>query len=252
MDHLVTSSCILSTKHLLAQPLISCDCPFPQNAKIFVKALQSMMLKAVLPVWTHPQLLARQSEPCEPYNICTNSGNCSCPSVLLPSCKLGFVSPGGDDKSEKSIEFLKADDGLSYFSLDFLPPYSNTDLIRCQTSYCGNCSCLEMIFHTSSRNCFLFDSVIYSQKFNDTNSGYVSYIKFLKPAKSDYKQVPVDDTGISYASSICAAPLYRQFWKAGRYDDGHGSQISVKKGKDIRPKLLPRGNIMTSVFRGVL
>ncbi|XP_050887759.1 uncharacterized protein LOC127092912 [Lathyrus oleraceus] len=130
MDHLVTSSCILSTKHLLAQPLISCDCPFPQNAKIFVKALQSMMLKAVLPVWTHPQLLARQSEPCEPYNICTNSGNCSCPSVLLPSCKLGFVSPGGDDKSEKSIEFLKADDGLSYFSLDFLPPYSNTDLIR--------------------------------------------------------------------------------------------------------------------------
>lgn len=39
---------------------------------------------------------------------------------------------------------------------------------------------------------------------------------------------PIDDTGISYASSICAAPLSRQFWKAGSYDDGHGSQTSVK------------------------
>lgn len=38
---------------------------------------------------------------------------------------------------------------------------------------------------------------------------------------------PIDDTGISYASSICAAPLSRQFWKAGSYDDGHGSQITA-------------------------
>jgi hypothetical protein len=39
---------------------------------------------------------------------------------------------------------------------------------------------------------------------------------------------PVDDTGISYASSICPAPLSRQFWKAGNYDDGVGSQITVQ------------------------
>ncbi|XP_022131797.1 E3 ubiquitin-protein ligase UPL2-like isoform X2 [Momordica charantia] len=59
MDHLVTSPFILSsfTKHLLAQPLTSGDVPFPRDAETFVKVLQSMVLKAVLPVWTHPQFI---------------------------------------------------------------------------------------------------------------------------------------------------------------------------------------------------
>ncbi|KAE8669140.1 hypothetical protein F3Y22_tig00112254pilonHSYRG00083 [Hibiscus syriacus] len=57
MAHLVASSFILSpfTKHLLVQPLGSGDVPFPRDAETFVKVLQSMVLKAVLPVWTHPQ-----------------------------------------------------------------------------------------------------------------------------------------------------------------------------------------------------
>ncbi|KAA8538199.1 hypothetical protein F0562_027807 [Nyssa sinensis] len=57
MDHLVTSSFILSpfTKHLLTQPLINGDIAFPRDAETFVKVLQSMVLKTVLPVWTHPQ-----------------------------------------------------------------------------------------------------------------------------------------------------------------------------------------------------
>ncbi|KAF7830039.1 E3 ubiquitin-protein ligase UPL1-like [Senna tora] len=59
MDHLVTSSFILSsfTKHMLAQPLTNGDTPFPRDAETFVKVLQSMVLKAVLPVWTHPQFV---------------------------------------------------------------------------------------------------------------------------------------------------------------------------------------------------
>ncbi|XP_044510273.1 E3 ubiquitin-protein ligase UPL2-like isoform X2 [Mangifera indica] len=57
LDHMVTSSFILSpfTRHLLSQPLINGDIPFPRDAETFVKVLQSMVLKAVLPVWTHPQ-----------------------------------------------------------------------------------------------------------------------------------------------------------------------------------------------------
>ncbi|XP_022867148.1 E3 ubiquitin-protein ligase UPL2-like isoform X1 [Olea europaea var. sylvestris] len=57
MDHLVTSSFILSpfTKHLLTQPLVSGGAPFPRDAETFVKILHSMVLKALLPVWTHPQ-----------------------------------------------------------------------------------------------------------------------------------------------------------------------------------------------------
>lgn len=59
MDHLVTSSYILSpfTKHLLVQPVSNSNIPFPQDAETFVKVLQSMVLKAVLPVWTHPQFV---------------------------------------------------------------------------------------------------------------------------------------------------------------------------------------------------
>ncbi|XP_042046787.1 E3 ubiquitin-protein ligase UPL2-like [Salvia splendens] len=57
LDHLVTSSYILSpfNKHLLTQPLVPGDIPFPRDAESFVKVLQSMVLKAVLPVWTHPR-----------------------------------------------------------------------------------------------------------------------------------------------------------------------------------------------------
>ncbi|XP_019415467.1 PREDICTED: protein MICRORCHIDIA 6-like [Lupinus angustifolius] len=43
---------------------------------------------------------------------------------------------------------------------------------------------------------------------------------------------PVDDTDISYASSISAAPVCRQFWKAGNYDDGLGSKVTVQNAKN--------------------
>ncbi|GAB2292986.1 hypothetical protein Dimus_027209 [Dionaea muscipula] len=59
MDHLVTSSYILSpfTKHLLVQPIPNGHILFPRDAETFVKALQSIVLKAVLSVWTHPQFV---------------------------------------------------------------------------------------------------------------------------------------------------------------------------------------------------
>ncbi|KAK7350632.1 hypothetical protein VNO77_09463 [Canavalia gladiata] len=43
---------------------------------------------------------------------------------------------------------------------------------------------------------------------------------------------PIDDTGISYASTIGAAPLCRQFWKAGNYDDGFDSKVTVQNAKN--------------------
>lgn len=57
MDHLVTSSFIFSppTKHLLTQPVMNGNVPLPQDAETFIKRLQSKVLKAVLPIWTHSQ-----------------------------------------------------------------------------------------------------------------------------------------------------------------------------------------------------
>lgn len=46
-------------------------------------------------------------------------------------------------------------------------------------------------------------------------------------------QSPVDDTGISSSSSICPAPLCRQFWKAGNYEDGLGSKATLQNGKNF-------------------
>ena len=39
--------------------------------------------------------------------------------------------------------------------------------------------------------------------------------------------LPVDNTGLSYLSPICAALLCRKFWKAGNYDNGLVSKVRV-------------------------
>ncbi|XP_047182792.1 G-type lectin S-receptor-like serine/threonine-protein kinase SD2-5 [Vigna umbellata] len=123
---------------------------------------------------TIPEDSCGTPEPCDAYSICTGNKRCSCPSII-PSCKPGFDSPCGGD-SGKSIQLVKADDGLHYFALQFLQPFSKTDLAGCQTSCRGNCSCLAMFFQRSSGNCFLLDSVGSFQK-SDSDPGYVSYIK---------------------------------------------------------------------------
>lgn len=44
----------------------------------------------------------------------------------------------------------------------------------------------------------------------------------------DQGQSPVDDTGLSSTSPMCQAPISRQFWKAGNYDDGLGSKVTLQ------------------------
>ncbi|KAF7830295.1 G-type lectin S-receptor-like serine/threonine-protein kinase SD2-5 [Senna tora] len=124
-----------------------------------------------------PQDSCSTPEPCDAYYICSGDNKCRCPSVLSshPNCKPGVVSTcnGG---SKNSVELVKADDGLNYFALGFLPPSSKTDLNGCKTSCLGNCSCLAMFFHSSSGNCFLLEDIGSFQN-SDTDSGFVSYIK---------------------------------------------------------------------------
>lgn len=44
----------------------------------------------------------------------------------------------------------------------------------------------------------------------------------------DQGQSPVDDTGLCSTSPICQAPICRQFWKAGNYDDDLGSKVTLQ------------------------
>ncbi|KAG6478121.1 E3 ubiquitin-protein ligase UPL1-like [Zingiber officinale] len=57
LNHLATSSFILSssTKQLLEQPITNGTILFPPDAEAFVRLLQSKVLKAILPIWTHHQ-----------------------------------------------------------------------------------------------------------------------------------------------------------------------------------------------------
>ncbi|MED6108223.1 hypothetical protein PIB30_021517 [Stylosanthes scabra] len=101
---------------------------------------------------------------------------CSCLSVLSsrPSCKPSFASPCN---SKAAIELVKAEDGLNYFELGFIQPFSRTDLIGgCKNSCSENCLCLAMFFQESSRNCFLLDRI---RSFEKTNKDFdfLSYIK---------------------------------------------------------------------------
>ncbi|XP_057434465.1 G-type lectin S-receptor-like serine/threonine-protein kinase SD2-5 [Lotus japonicus] len=124
-----------------------------------------------------PQDPCDTPEPCDPYSICSGSGKnrCGCPSVV-PNCKPGFVSTCGGGVKENSVQLMKGDDGLGYFALDFIQPFSRTDLAGCQSACHGNCACLAMFFHKSSGKCFLLDSIGSFQK-PDEDPGYVSYIK---------------------------------------------------------------------------
>lgn len=44
----------------------------------------------------------------------------------------------------------------------------------------------------------------------------------------DQVQLPMDDTSLSSKSPICQAPICRQFWKAGKYDDGLRSKVTFQ------------------------
>lgn len=57
----------------------------------------------------------------------------------------------------------------------------------------------------------------------------------------DQEQSPVDDANLCSTSSICAAPLVRQFWKAGAYNDDLVPKSRAKLGSSylhIHPKFL--------------
>lgn len=49
----------------------------------------------------------------------------------------------------------------------------------------------------------------------------------------EHGKSPLDDSGISFASTICPAPLCRQFWKAGNYDDGLNSKTTLQSMQSI-------------------
>ncbi|CAI9755772.1 unnamed protein product [Fraxinus pennsylvanica] len=128
---------------------------------------------------------------CDPYYVCYPGNRCQCPSAL-PSCKFG-ARPTCNN-SQDSVELLSPGDGLSYFALGFVQPFSKTDLQGCKDSCLRNCSCGAMFFDSDSGNCFLFDQ-IGSMQGSLNRAGYASYIKISSNGgnseDSDKKRFPI-------------------------------------------------------------
>ncbi|KAL3844042.1 hypothetical protein ACJIZ3_001445 [Penstemon smallii] len=123
-----------------------------------------------------PQDQCSSPSSCDPYYICYPGNKCQCPSTL-PSCK-SLTSPSCDNSTGNSVELVSGGDGLNYFALGFVQPFSRTTLDGCKNSCLGNCSCGAMFFEGSSGKCFLFNE-IGSMEGSSNGDGYVSYFKIL-------------------------------------------------------------------------
>ncbi|KAK6119631.1 hypothetical protein DH2020_046654 [Rehmannia glutinosa] len=129
---------------------------------------------------------------CDPYTVCYPGNQCQCPPAL-PFCKSAIFT--SCDNSTGSMELVRGGDGLSYFALGFLKPFSKTNLDGCKASCLGNCSCGAMFFDSSSGNCFMFNE-IGSMEGSINGANYTSYIKITttnggKGGGNDNKRLPV-------------------------------------------------------------
>ncbi|KAK6140708.1 hypothetical protein DH2020_025547 [Rehmannia glutinosa] len=110
---------------------------------------------------------------CDPYTVCYPGNQCQCPPAL-PFCKSAIFT--SCDNSTGSMKLVRGGDGLSYFALGFVKPFSKTNLDGCKASCLGNCSCGAMFFDSSSGNCFMFNE-IGSMEGAINGANYTSYIK---------------------------------------------------------------------------
>ncbi|KAK6118357.1 hypothetical protein DH2020_047928 [Rehmannia glutinosa] len=120
-----------------------------------------------------PQDQCSRPAACDPYYVCYPGNKCQCPSGL-PSCK-SMAIPSCENSTD-SVDLVSGGDGLSYFALRFVRPFSKTTLDGCKASCLGNCSCGALFFEGSSGNCFLFNE-IGSMEGSVGGAGYTSYVK---------------------------------------------------------------------------
>ncbi|GFZ03900.1 histidine kinase-, DNA gyrase B-, and HSP90-like ATPase family protein [Actinidia rufa] len=79
------------------------------------------------------------------------------------------------------------------------------------------------------------------QESEENRSLNCSSTRQSNPSILDQQLSPIDDTSLSSASPICSAPVCRQFWKAGNYDEGLASKSTLQNGSSylhIHPKFL--------------
>lgn len=66
------------------------------------------------------------------------------------------------------------------------------------------------------------------QEFDENRSPNAWSTGHSSSSMLDQAHSPVDDIGLSSSSPICQAPICRQFWKAGNYDGGLSSKVTLQ------------------------
>lgn len=70
-----------------------------------------------------------------------------------------------------------------------------------------------------------------SQGFDENRSPNVWSAGQSSSSILDQVPSPADDSGLTSPSPLCPAPVCRQFWKAGNYNDGVPSNVTVQSSK---------------------
>ncbi|XP_057969633.1 G-type lectin S-receptor-like serine/threonine-protein kinase SD2-5 isoform X1 [Malania oleifera] len=119
-------------------------------------------------------------ESCQPYEVCSFENRCQCPSPLFSNfmCKPPRLNSSTCNSSE--VDFLFVGEELNYFALDFVSPFSKTDLNGCKEACQRNCSCVVLFFESSLGSCYLFDQIGSLQRADQGAAGFTSYVKVLK------------------------------------------------------------------------
>ncbi|KAL6536207.1 G-type lectin S-receptor-like serine/threonine-protein kinase SD2-5 [Orobanche gracilis] len=120
-----------------------------------------------------PQDQCSRPAACDPYYVCYPGNQCQCPSGF-PSCRSVVIPTCGN--STDSTKLVSGGDGLSYYAIKFVRPFSKTTLDGCKAFCLRNCSCGAMFFEVTSGKCFLFNE-IGSMVGSVNAAGYSSYIK---------------------------------------------------------------------------
>ncbi|KAL5729620.1 non-specific serine/threonine protein kinase [Ranunculus cassubicifolius] len=131
-----------------------------------------------------PQDSCSTPESCDSYNICYNDNRCRCPSVLSShsNCKPENLSHCTSNKTSNSVDLVSLGERFDYFALEFVPPFSKSDLTGCKDACLRNCSCLVFFFESSSGNCYLLEEIGSLRQLNQKSNKYVTYVKLSKEA----------------------------------------------------------------------
>ncbi|GAB4830032.1 hypothetical protein Ancab_019676 [Ancistrocladus abbreviatus] len=100
----------------------------------------------------------------------------------------------------------------------------------------GGCKILQQHEHHEAQLAHLG-----GQESENTSSNAFSTTGQSGISMLDQSQSPIDDKSLSSTSPLCPAPLCRQFWKAGDYDDALASKTRIQNNKShmhVHPKFL--------------